>query len=223
MSGNKPGEQPTRRGFFRLGLERIRDGALDAAREFADAGSALADAVDGSEAEAARHGHEGDETSEERGRIRDMVRPPGALPEAEFLAHCERCHACVEACPDGSIFSAGLRQGYDVHKTPMLEPDQAPCYLCTDIPCISACPTGALRPIPWEEIRIGEAIILSNLCLNRRGEACDACLKVCPFPGEAIRAGEGGIPVVTPEHCTGCGQCAAACPAYPKAIAIRPR
>ena len=30
---------------------------------------------------------------------RTLLRPPGALPEAEFLEVCYRCGNCVEACP----------------------------------------------------------------------------------------------------------------------------
>ncbi|MGM0578265.1 MAG: 4Fe-4S dicluster domain-containing protein [Myxococcota bacterium] len=209
----------SRRGFFRASIRRLREGALEAAREFADAGSVMADSVTGLDPDppAARA-----RPHRRASPGRSMVRPPGALPEIDFLSTCERCAKCVEACPEDAILQAGTQYGVRSEGTPMLQPDRTPCVMCADVPCASACPSGALKPIPAEAIRIGEALVMGNLCLNRRGEACEACIDACPYPDEAIRAGEGGVPVVSGDACTGCGLCASSCPAYPKAIAIRP-
>ena len=75
-----------------------------------------------------------------------LLRPPGALPEAEFLLSCTRCNGCVEACPHGSIVKAPPQAG-PAAGTPQILPANLPCYLCEDLPCIKACSDGALLPL----------------------------------------------------------------------------
>ena len=104
----------------------------------------------------------------------------------------------------------------------MLEVASTPCVLCDDVPCARACPSGALLPLAREDVRIGLAVVLPNLCLNRRGETCDDCLAVCPLPELALKGGPDHVPLVDPDHCTGCGLCAKHCKSYPKAIHIKP-
>lgn len=72
-------------------------------------------------------------------------RPPGALPEPEFLATCTRCDQCVKVCPHWALKVAGLRDG-PPPGTPFLhDPASAACATCPDMPCITACEPGALR------------------------------------------------------------------------------
>ncbi|MDE0684147.1 MAG: 4Fe-4S binding protein, partial [Candidatus Poribacteria bacterium] len=40
---------------------------------------------------------------------RNLLRPPGALPEAEFLEKCHRCGNCVKNCPANAIFPLEAR------------------------------------------------------------------------------------------------------------------
>ena len=65
----------------------------------------------------------------------DGLRPPGAVEESLFLERCTKCGDCVKACPYGSI-TLSQRDG-----TPEIFPDQHPCYLCHDFPCIASCGT----------------------------------------------------------------------------------
>jgi ferredoxin-type protein NapG len=142
------------------------------------------------------------------------IRPPGALPPGRFEEACTRCGACVEACPPSAI----LVRGADPY--PRLLPAETPCERCHDLPCVRRCPTGALGPIPLEALRIGVATVHARLCLNTGAPgACDHCLDQCPIPG-ALVAGPGGVPVVTPDRCVGCGLCARYCRAVPGAISV---
>jgi MauM/NapG family ferredoxin protein len=151
-----------------------------------------------------------------------VVRPPGAVPEAEFLALCTRCTKCLDACPEQSLVRAPPTFGPELELLPILVPEQRACYLCTDVPCAAACPTGALLPIQASEIDLGLAVVSPRLCLNSLGHPCDACLTACPFPGRAIVAGSGGVPAVDDSVCNGCGQCVLACRSMPKALRIEP-
>jgi MauM/NapG family ferredoxin protein len=171
-----------------------------------------------------------------------LLRPPGALDELAFLATCTRCDKCLPACPQEAIRKAAPGTGLSVG-TPYIEPRSMPCFLCTELPCIPACPEGALV---WPHLRIGNqkvdgpmavrmgtARVRASLCLTyaaegRAAEECRICVDRCPYPGEAIRMGEAqgtGLPhpEVDAEHCTGCGLCVFACPASGPAIVVDPR
>lgn len=72
------------------------------------------------------------------------IRPPGALPEDDFLAACVRCGLCVRDCPYKTLKLAELGDGVATG-TPYFEARDIPCEMCEDIPCVKACPTGALK------------------------------------------------------------------------------
>ncbi|MCB9728978.1 MAG: 4Fe-4S dicluster domain-containing protein [Deltaproteobacteria bacterium] len=221
MGADDQSKASGRRDFFRGAFTRLQETALGAAREFAKASAELADAANAATEEVPRY-HRARPRAGDGDSVRRVVRPPGALPEPRFLQACERCRLCIDACPENAIFRAGPQFGAGIELTPMMRPDQRPCALCVDVPCAAACPTGALVPLPSADaIQLGLAIVMDNLCLNTRGESCDACLGVCPCPG-AIAAGPKGVPRVDADACTGCGLCAHHCRAYPKAIHIRP-
>ena len=71
------------------------------------------------------------------------IRPPGALAEDDFLAACIRCGLCVRDCPFDTLVLSELGDGL-VTGTPYFEARKIPCEMCDDIPCVVACPTGAL-------------------------------------------------------------------------------
>ena len=151
----------------------------------------------------------------------DRIRPPGALREDDFLDACVRCGRCVQACPYDALQLEGLR-GTVPAGTPYFVARRTPCEMCETIPCAAACPTGALRPT-LADIRDAD-MGLARLgtprrCLSYTGAAyCDSCFRACPIKGEAIRMQSGRtrgggnfMPVVDPDHCTGCGKCEKAC------------
>lgn len=211
-----------RRAFFRQGFQSIRDAVLETAHEVTKAAGELSDLASEAMEEEPKAYH--------RARVRGPsavhgrpIRPPGAIEESLFLQRCSRCHHCIEACPEGAIFKAGPQHGPAIEMSPIMEVTQRACIMCDGVPCAAACPSGALEPVARPlDIRIGTAVVLANLCLNTRGEACDACLHVCPVGADAIRMGEGQLPTIDAEACTGCGQCVAHCRAYPRAIVVRP-
>ncbi len=146
-----------------------------------------------------------------------LVRPPGAVDEAVFLNRCTRCDLCAKACPHDAIIKAPARFRTSAD-TPMIDPAQAPCLMCEDMPCIAACPEEALV---LEALGpIAEARILDYNCLAHQGSFCSICHEHCPGP-DAITV-VAGRPTVNLESCTGCGICHHVCPAPTNAIAIMP-
>ena len=162
------------------------------------------------------------------------LRPPGAHPEADFLARCIKCGQCAEACPFDTLKLATLG-GEGGVGVPWFEPREIPCYMCEDGPCIAACPTDALIPdTAIEDARMGLAVLIDQeSCLAFQGLRCEVCYRACPLLGESIRlemrpqerTGKHAyfLPVVDSEHCTGCGRCENACILEEAAIKVLPR
>ena len=71
------------------------------------------------------------------------LRPPGALPEDDFLGACIRCGMCMRDCPYNTLELA-KPEAPVATGTPFFNARNIPCEMCEDIPCIKACPTGAL-------------------------------------------------------------------------------
>jgi ferredoxin-type protein NapG len=174
-----------------------------------------------------------------------ILRPPGALQAEEFLASCIKCGMCVEACPYDSLELA--RPGDNIPiGTPYFKPRTNPCYMCKDIPCVPACPTGSLDNGLVSErdergqlrlninlAKMGLAVIDRDTCIAYSGIQCDACYRVCPLIDRAItveytrnqRTGKHAIltPVIHSETCTGCGLCEKACVTEKASVFILPR
>jgi ferredoxin-type protein NapG len=158
------------------------------------------------------------------------LRPPGAVPEAGFNARCIKCGQCVHACPYDTLRLATANAGIPIG-TPYFIPRETPCYLCPDIPCLGACPTGALDPALQDinESRMGLAVIDTEHCLSWQGLRCEICSRECPLQGKAITVEHHPrhlskhamfVPVVHSEACTGCGICEKACPTQEAAIRV---
>lgn len=146
-----------------------------------------------------------------------VLRPPGAVAEESFLQLCTRCNDCVTACPHDAIRLAPPRYK-GAAGTPMIDPFAAPCHMCEDAPCISACETGALHP---ELPRIiGAAHLQTYNCLAHNQSICTVCYERCPVEG-AITLIENR-PHIVAEQCNGCGVCHSVCPAPINAIMIMP-
>ncbi len=169
------------------------------------------------------------------------VRPPGALAEKDFLAACIRCGRCTDACPNQCIqqftVAAGekhsMRPGRGQRGTPVLFPREQACILCNGVSgdhllCTEACPTGALRLTKKDEasviagVKMGTAVVDTNLCHSFNDASCGICVRACPLEGKALTAGMWEKPMVNAEACVGCGLCERACVRYPQAIRVLP-
>ncbi len=173
--------------------------------------------------------------SEASARPAAAIRPPGALDEPEFLAACVRCGLCVRDCPFDTLKLAELGDNIATG-TPYFEARKVPCEMCDDIPCVAACPTGALDRDLTDigEARMGLAVLIDQeTCLNFLGLRCDVCYRVCPVIDEAItlelvhnpRSDRHAmlLPTVHSDHCTGCGKCEKSCVLPEAAIKVLPR
>ena len=173
-----------------------------------------------------------------------ILRPPGALPEKEFLASCIKCGMCVEACPYDALTLAAPGDNKPIG-TPYYTPRTNPCYMCKDIPCVPACPTESLNEYLVSEkdengelklninlAKMGLAVIDRETCIAYSGIQCDACYRACPLIDKAItteytrniRTGKHAMlaPVVHSKACTGCGRCETACITKKASIFVLP-
>ena len=162
------------------------------------------------------------------------LRPPGALPEDDFLGACIRCGLCVRDCPYDTL-SLAKPETPVATGTPYFTARKIPCEMCEDIPCVKACPTGALDHglTDINQAKMGVAVLIDHeTCLNFLGLRCDVCYRVCPVIDKAItldtqsnqRTGRHAmfLPTVHSEHCTGCGKCEQACVLQEAAIRVLP-
>jgi MauM/NapG family ferredoxin protein len=158
-------------------------------------------------------------------RVRPLLRPPGALPEEEFLKRCIRCARCASVCPNTAIRMKGFGSGLKHLNTPYLRPRDQACMLC--MKCTQVCPTGALTPIASADeevqsrVRMGRAFVDKSMCYSYQKRTCGVCIRACPFPGVAMKTGLYEQPIVT-DACVGCGLCERACIHIPQAIRIVP-
>jgi polyferredoxin len=96
-----------------------------------------------------------------------LIRPPGALPEPQFLAACVKCGECMKVCPTNGLQPASNQAGPEGLWTPVLVPQIGYCeYYCSL--CTQVCPTGAIKELKINEkakVRIGSAWINKNRCI----------------------------------------------------------
>ena len=162
------------------------------------------------------------------------LRPPGALAEDDFLGACIRCGLCVRDCPFDTLVLAKPEEPVATG-TPYFTARKIPCEMCEDIPCIKACPTGALDHSLTDinKAKMGIAVLVDHeTCLNFLGLRCDVCYRECPVIDKAItldhqsnqRTGRHAmlLPTVHSEYCTGCGICEKKCVLEEAAIRVLP-
>ena len=173
-----------------------------------------------------------------KGRDERLIRPPGALEEADFLSRCLRCGECMKVCPNNSLQPALAEGGLEGLWTPVLTPRigycEPSCVLCSEV-----CPTGAIWKLTPKEkgwvvgvgqgdakaVRLGTAFYDRGRCLPwAMATDCIVCQEWGPVSPKAIYLQEAEIvdadgnkkvvkqPHVDPSRCVGCGACEYACP-----------
>lgn len=160
-----------------------------------------------------------------------LIRPPGSLPEDEFLNRCIKCGECMKVCITNGLQPTFLEAGFEGMWTPLLVPKIGYCeYRCTL--CGQVCPTDAIKQLTLKEkvkIKIGLAFINQSRCIPYVAQReCIVCEEVCPTPKKAIwfeqaevkdrdgKAHKLKYPVVDLELCIGCGICETKCPVVDK-------
>jgi len=142
-----------------------------------------------------------------------LIRPPGSLPEDQFVAVCTGCGECLKVCPNNALQSTLLEAGLAGLYTPRLVPRIGYCEEFCNF-CGRICPTEAIRPLPIEEKRLlqmGVAHIDKTRCIAWDTEKiCLVCNEQCSYL--AIIGDDKKRPIIKEEKCTGCGICENKCP-----------
>jgi len=155
-----------------------------------------------------------------------LVRPPGSLPEMDFLSRCVRCGECMSACPTNTLqpiwFEAGMIGLFSPTLTPRRGYCNPECHNCGLV-----CPTDAIPHLNTEErvwAKTGTAMINRQKCLAwEEQKPCLVCDEVCPFKAVEFRRIEGNsvaVPEVNETKCAGCGYCEHYCPVQNQAAII---
>ena len=167
---------------------------------------------------------------------KEVMRPPGAVAEPDFLERCTKCDQCLRVCPTNVLQPAMFEAGIEGVWTPIMNMKMGYCELNCTL-CGQVCPTGAIQKISIaQKLGIGE---FTDLGLVRTGTAffdqgrclpwsmdipCVVCQEVCPTSPKAIFSREVDItnrwgkkvklirPYVDPTLCNGCGICEHECP-----------
>jgi ferredoxin len=129
-----------------------------------------------------------------------LIRPPGSLPEKEFIKRCIKCGQCMRLCPTNVIQPAGLAAGATNLWTPIMNNriGTSGCQLDC-VACGFVCPTGAIRPLTLAEklgkgkfsnngpIKLGTAAFDRTRCLPWAANTpCLVCEENCPVSPKAI-------------------------------------
>jgi MauM/NapG family ferredoxin protein len=152
------------------------------------------------------------------------LRPPGAIPEADFLAACVRCGACLRVCPTRTLQASGAEGGLIAWGTPVHRMRTAGCEQSCNL-CGKVCPTGAIRDLPLIErqhAKVGTAVLDRQRCVAwAENRLCLLCDEACPYNAIVFEVVEGHKrPVVDESRCNGCGMCEAVCPVEGEAAVV---
>jgi ferredoxin len=148
------------------------------------------------------------------------LRPPGALPEADFLNVCIACQECIRVCPTHGLQAAFLQTGLSRLGMPVLMPRVGACSLglSCDHLCEQVCPVKAILPVDHKKFQIGIAQVDHSLCLAwDQGVKCLVCVEACRYQAAIPRYGK--VTIVA-DKCVGCGSCESGCPVAGAAIHV---
>ncbi len=157
---------------------------------------------------------------------KDLVRPPGAVMETDFLSRCVRCGECMTACPTNTLQPIWLAAGFPALFSPALTPRRGFCDpQCHE--CGKVCPTSAIRSIENKDriwAKTGTAQIIRQKCLAWEfNKSCMVCDEVCPYDAiDFLKEKSNKVPVphVIENKCAGCGYCEHFCPVQNQAAIV---
>jgi len=155
-----------------------------------------------------------------------LLRPPGSVPEMDFLSKCVRCGECMAACPTNTLQPIWFEAGMMGLFSPMLTPRRGFCNPeCHQ--CGLVCPTDAIPHLNREErvwAKTGTAMINRQKCLAwEQQKPCMVCDEVCPYKAVEFRQipdNPVAVPEVNEQKCAGCGYCEHYCPVQNQAAII---
>jgi ferredoxin-type protein NapF len=138
-----------------------------------------------------------------RGQNISVIRPPWALPEADFVTVCDGCNKCIPKCPENIIKPTD-------DDLVQLSFDEAGCTFCGE--CVAICPTGALSKAIEPPLAL-EARVHGS-CIALHGVMCRLCEDACETRAIRFRLGLNGksYPIISEVNCNGCGACVSRCP-----------
>ena len=157
------------------------------------------------------------------------IRPPGSVPEDQYLDRCIRCQECVRICSTtGNLLQpAWFEHGLEGLWSPVGDTRHGYCEFTCNL-CGEICPTDAIHFLPLEEKQktiIGTAYFDRSRCIPwYSGDNCMVCEEHCPTPEKAIVFREDlftkpdgskvitKFPYVVEDLCIGCGICETKCP-----------
>lgn len=161
---------------------------------------------------------------------KNPITPPGSVSARNMARHCTACQLCVAECPNHVLVPSSdiltLMQPTMTYERGYCRPE---CIRCSKV-----CPTGAIKPITFEEkssIQIGYAVWNQSLCIpthkkdkNGNPISCGNCADHCPtkaitmLPLDENDADSPLVPKsINRDKCIGCGTCEYVCPARPVA------
>jgi MauM/NapG family ferredoxin protein len=153
------------------------------------------------------------------------LRPPGALPEREFIQRCIRCGNCMKVCPTNVLTPSPISLDPRDAWSPVMDTRRGYCeYQCNL--CGRVCPTEAIAELTVEQkkkMKIGIAAFNKKICIPyAKGENCIVCEEHCPVPNKAIKLRRTlvkgktvNLPVIDESLCIGCVICEFKCPTSP--------
>lgn len=129
----------------------------------------------------------------------NVIRPPGSLPENQFLQACLKCGQCMRICPTHVLQPAEMEAGVEGIWTPVLNNRLGRGCMPNCTACTQICPSAAIRPLTIERkrglglhapdgpIRLGTAFVDQGRCLPwAMDRPCGVCEEVCPVSPKAI-------------------------------------